>query len=220
MFESTLEHFKVLTVPHLKAFIHIRMFDEVKIPKKAKFKFPKKGTVGEAQAGIRNLLSLAYDLRCKEVLFTVNDEVIERVEEENEREQEDETVMIEATSIFSFSLDDVPSCYLQNQSWGTPLEPDNLTVEVKERADLLLKILITRFKQHVSRRIDDEDKHSNFALLWFMSNLPRLCAMLILYKDVSYDIVAADNDTTLLSHPSDFQNSFVIVEGEVNELEG
>ena len=97
LFESTLEHFKVLTVPHLKAFIHIRMFDEVKIPKKAKFKFPKKGTVGEAQAGIRNLLSLAYDLRCKEVLFTVNDEMIERVEEENEHEQEDETVMIQAT---------------------------------------------------------------------------------------------------------------------------
>ena len=83
--------------------------------------------------------------------------MIERVEEENEHEQEDETVMIQATSIFSFSLDDVPSCYLQNQSWmrslikylrsGTPLEPDDLTVEVKERADLLLKILITRFKQ-------------------------------------------------------------------------
>ena len=85
--------------------------------------------------------------------------------EEDEDDQQDKTVMIQATSIFSYSLDDVPSCYIQNQTWitclikykrsGTPLEPDELIVEVKERVDFLLKISITRFKQHVSRRIDD-----------------------------------------------------------------
>ena len=51
------------------------MFDVTKIPKKVNFKFPKKGTIGEAQAGIRNLLYLSNDLRCKEVLMKVDNEL-------------------------------------------------------------------------------------------------------------------------------------------------
>ena len=103
---------------------------------------------------------------------------------------------------------------------GIPLEPDEITDEVKKTGDVLLKILVTRFKEHVARRIEDEKKQSNFALVWFMKNLPRLCGMLIFYRHVSYDIVACDNDTTLLTHPSDDKNSFVRVEEEVEQWEG
>ena len=53
-----------------------------------------------------------------------------------------------------------------------------------------------------------------------MKNLPKLCGMLIFYRHVSYDIVACDNDTTLLIHPSDKNNSFVKVEEEVDKWEG
>ena len=51
------------------------MFDVTKIPKKVNFKFQTKGTIGEAQGEIRNLPSLSNDLRLKEVLMKVDNEL-------------------------------------------------------------------------------------------------------------------------------------------------
>ena len=88
------------------------MFDNVKIPRNIKFKWPKKGTVGEAEAGIRNLISMAYNICCEEVIMKLesNNETVNVCTGENER---DRPISINVETIFQFRSSDVSSEYLK-----------------------------------------------------------------------------------------------------------
>ena len=90
---------KILNIPHLKAFIHTRMFENVKIPRNVKFKRPKKGTINEAKAGIKNLISMAYNIWCEEVIMKLesNNETLNVTAEENESDQ---PILINVETIF------------------------------------------------------------------------------------------------------------------------
>ena len=71
----------------------------MKIPRNVKFKWPKKGTVDEAEASIRNLIYMAYNICCEELIMKLesNNETVSVSADKN---KSDHTILINVETIF------------------------------------------------------------------------------------------------------------------------
>ena len=66
--DLTIQRFKPPTVKQLMAFIHIRLFDTAIIPNGQDSRIPKnKGNIEEVDRGVKNLISMAYEVRSKPI---------------------------------------------------------------------------------------------------------------------------------------------------------
>lgn len=67
--KSALKKISLYYYNEIKAFVHVQMFSTFGIPRRPKWICPNKGKMVDAQTGERNILSLAFECRAKDILL-------------------------------------------------------------------------------------------------------------------------------------------------------
>ncbi len=207
-----MEMFGTLTCPELDAFIMAHQ-DAEKPQFTSKSKIPKKGSVAEASEETAfNKIRLAYDCRTKpnsiEGKYPYELSVLDV--------EEDVSPDLDPT-VVSLGKDNtvLPSDLLGKESWIKlvielfDLEKLGVTTEVTaqqmEHADLLVKILRDRFREHLDDRVKKKSLHSHWSMKLAYRNLSVSAAYMVLVGHIAIDLESlTEADGLLAGHTANF----------------
>jgi hypothetical protein len=112
------------------------------------------------------------------------------------------------------AVDDVlpPSFFLSDKIWvrqvhlncvgGIFVDAEAVGEVMKERADLMAKLLRQRLAKHKSKKVD-ANKQSHYTLEWFSENVSRVAAIAVLANHVRDEPDTMDENACLLRHPTE-----------------
>jgi hypothetical protein len=156
-----------------------------------------------------NRIYSAYQLRCnpaKEVITAVEEDQSGTSDEVN-IDQSSERVTV--LTLGNEECEVLPSNLLGDDGWLETtrglFNVDNLvaelivTPEMKEKGDLLCKILRSRMST-LTKRINDAEKRSHWALKLAFKNLAAVAAYMVMVDHVKSDLSCLDESQPLLSH--------------------
>ena len=215
----TLDMFEKLGAKELTPFI---LAHDTKY--KMKMSIPKKGSAEEARGGAVNKISIAFKCIGKPNLVEGNmpyDLSQELVEEE------DEAASTFITEVLTLTKDDevLPSELLSNEQWVkfvvSIFELEKLDIsgavdqDMKDKADLLAKLLQERYKDHVKKRIKTVSRRTHWSMKLAYKNLAVSAACMVLSNHVKMDLKCLDESACLLAiNHNNFLPTAAIQDGE------
>ena len=160
---------------------------------KAKSNIPKKGTVDDANNGIRYKILIAYELRS-------TPHNIPSVPDDDDDDAEGTTVIDgnnPSPRVVTLGGEVIvkPSELLSDDQWVSNITEvfhldgcQFVEQEMKDKADQLMNILADRFQPYVKRRIQEPSKHTHWCLKLALKNLAVVAAHMVLSDHVKEDL--------------------------------
>ena len=219
--EAGIEHFGTCLADELKSFINVLQHD-------LQTKLPNKGSVDDAKNGNNNLIKMAYELRYEKNHLQKTYDNIRSEQSNNSPTIEDNIIPINITSgLRETSI--LSSCLLEDKEWVKRVTEcfelgcvrkrtisNKISDQIKAQADILNKILMTRFTSHIQQRITNKNKHNHWCLCWFEKNIPQMASIMTLLGHIKTDLQCIDSTTTLLRS----KDNFVRVSNTKSQQEG
>mmetsp|Transcript_43463 Transcript_43463/g.73934 ORF Transcript_43463/g.73934 Transcript_43463/m.73934 type:complete len:596 (-) Transcript_43463:239-2026(-) len=221
---ATLEMVAKLNAAELRALVHVRLFDSSTVnwlltPFK---KWPNKGKPDDAEP---NLISWAHGLRTADLVLVA--EALAPAAAAAEPAPLAPLVVTAVTGMTAFAGDQ-PSVLLRNPTWVATLFSSlhgssedfvcSPTTADCARADLLVKLLLSRLETHKTTRVSDASKRKSWVFgEVVVPNLAAVAAAAVAYGHIKEDLEVATADTTLLSSR---EAAFVLACGDMAVAEG
>jgi hypothetical protein len=220
----TLEIMAGCCVPQLHSFVYVRECENVakscKIP-------ARKGTPEQAKEKENEcLIGMAYRVRNKPVVLKLPVPTQTLVPQQQEQRYQRATIIQ-----WGYSSTDIPSDFMQasellsRPEWIRRVlycfcsegrrQEDEISDDMRHRADQLQKILLQRLTFHIRDRVQDPKKHFHWCWKWATSNFGHVAAIMTLSHHVKEDLTCLGTKC-LLSNV----NNFVPACNEQENLEG
>lgn len=216
---AQLADFAKCTVPLLKAFIHVRMFDTLTVPSSAKWSWPNKEKLADAENGVDCLIKRAFDCRRNDLKLVAIDPATIQVP----------APLVPVPPTIAQTVEQqVPtaSVFLADSAWvirvgeafagGASFLKKISDIHLRE-GDILYKIVKARFSWLMNTRLLDRRLHRHECIVFIRWNLPRMSAVLIVTRQVQDDLGTTTKDDTILREN---EGAFINAIGDASNLQG
>ena len=194
--------------------------DELKIfilshdPNVTKSRLPKKGKVGDAIKGEKNLIRLAFDLRDSpnilESQLSASESDLHTTECNSSSRDfiyhsvvvTSDPEVIRASTLLGKPnwMDDVEMCFNSNHK----MKQVKVTDEIGTKADILQRVLNTRLTKHLNICIEQNNIRKHWSFAWARKNMGVVSALMTLYDMVKDKVIMLDENSTLLKSKDNY----------------
>jgi hypothetical protein len=207
--QATLKHFSKCKRDQLKAFAMIRKSDVTASM--------NKGKLEEATNGGNCLILRAFECRSLPAIVMTQEPPSSDENADGEIDEQaqatDSTIIHAQLASSTFELRDLPSTLFADASFvGSVKKCFDASGHMKatlgenklQSSNTLTRLLCSRLRDHIKKKIKDPKKHSHWCLKWAASNFGRVAAVMKLNGHIKSDLECLGADARLLGSESNF----------------